>query len=114
MKLQPNHELNASARPCPAAPPESPAASSPPDTFISKHELAARLKKTVRTIENWQRRGILPYVKCSHSVLFKWADVEAHLQNHFRVCSSPPHETKPAPAGKRPRRRNRKDNACTS
>jgi hypothetical protein len=32
--------------------------------LISRHELARRLKKSLRTINYWQRRGILPYVKC--------------------------------------------------
>ena len=53
--------------------------------FLTKEELAKRLKKTVRTIENWQRKGILPFVKAGHSVLFNWPDVKAHLQGHFRV-----------------------------
>ena len=57
-----------------------------PEGYITKEEVAKRLKKTVRTVENWQRRGILPFVKAGRSVLFKWADVEAHLQEHFRVC----------------------------
>ena len=57
-----------------------------PEGYITKDEMARRLKKTVRTIENWQRRGIVPFVKAGHSVLFKWTDVEAHLQTNFRVC----------------------------
>ena len=54
--------------------------------YLTKEEVAKRLKKTVRTVENWQRRGIVPFVKAGRSVLFKWADVEAHLQSNFRVC----------------------------
>jgi excisionase family DNA binding protein len=54
--------------------------------YITKAEVARRLKKTVRTIENWQRRGAIPFVKVGRSVLFKWADVEAHLHDNFRVC----------------------------
>ncbi len=54
--------------------------------YITKEEVAKRLKKTVRTIENWQARGIVPFVKAGRSVLFKWADVEGHLQSNFRVC----------------------------
>src|SRR2546422_6572754 len=58
-----------------------------PPEFLSKEELALRLKRTVRTVEVWQKRGILPYVKCENTVLFNWADVVAHLQNNYRVCS---------------------------
>src|SRR5688572_6448986 len=54
--------------------------------YITKQEVARRLKKTVRTVENWQRRGYIPFIKAGHSVLFDWPDVEAHLQKNFRVC----------------------------
>ena len=54
--------------------------------YLTKEEVAKLLKKTVRTIENWQRRGILPFVKVGRSVLFNWADVQAHIQSNFRVC----------------------------
>jgi excisionase family DNA binding protein len=53
--------------------------------YLTKEELAKRLKKTVRTIENWQRRGILPFVKAGRSVLFNWVDVKRHLHSNFRV-----------------------------
>jgi excisionase family DNA binding protein len=54
--------------------------------FIEKPELARRLGKTIRTIDNWMHRGILPYYKIGRSVAFKWSDVETHLAQHFRVC----------------------------
>jgi len=54
--------------------------------YITKQEVARRLKKTVRTVENWQRRGYIPFIKAGRSVLFDWPDVEAHLQKNFRVC----------------------------
>jgi excisionase family DNA binding protein len=54
--------------------------------YITKEEVARRLKKTVRTIENWQRRGYIPFIKAGRSVLFDWDDVVTHLQKHFRVC----------------------------
>jgi excisionase family DNA binding protein len=51
-----------------------------PEGFITKEEVAKRLKKTVRTVENWQRKGILPFVKAERSVLFRWSDVVGHLE----------------------------------
>ncbi len=56
------------------------------EEYITKDEVARRLKKTARTIENWQRRGYIPFVKAGKSVIYKWSDVEAHLQQNFRVC----------------------------
>jgi excisionase family DNA binding protein len=60
----------------------------PCEEFISKREVASRLKMTVRNVSKWQRRGIIPYIKCGRAVLFKWADVEAHLKQAF---SANPH-----------------------
>jgi excisionase family DNA binding protein len=57
-----------------------------PEGYITKEEVARRLKKAVRTIENWQRKGLLPFVKMERSVLFSWPDVVEHLQRNFRVC----------------------------
>jgi len=57
-----------------------------PEGFINKAEVARRLNKRVRTIDNWMKRGILPYYKLGRSVVFKWSEVEKHLQGNFRVC----------------------------
>ena len=53
--------------------------------YITKNEVARRLKKSARTVENWQRRGIIPFVKTGHSVLFNWHVVQTHLDRHFGV-----------------------------
>ena len=59
------------------------------DCFISKVEVARRLGKTARTVEQWMRRGVIPYIKIGKgrraSVLFKWTDIEAHLKANFGV-----------------------------
>ncbi|MGA9776768.1 MAG: helix-turn-helix domain-containing protein [Verrucomicrobiia bacterium] len=57
------------------------------DNYISKAEVAARLGMTARTIEHWMQRGIIPYLKIGRgrraTVLFKWAEIEAHLKANF-------------------------------
>ena len=58
----------------------------PSDVLLSKREVAGRLRITVRTVENWQQRGILPFVKVGKIVLFHWPDVLEHLRENFRVC----------------------------
>lgn len=59
------------------------------DYFISKADVAARLGKTTRTVEQWMLRGIIPYIKIGKgrraTVLFKWADIETHLKKNFGV-----------------------------
>ena len=64
----------------------APPASEPRDEMLTKKELSVRLKITVRTVENWQRRGLLPFVKISKVVLFYWPDVVEHLKSNFQVC----------------------------
>ena len=56
------------------------------DEMLTKGELAAKLKVTIRTIENWQRDGFLPYIKISSVVLFHWPEVLEHLKANFKVC----------------------------
>ena len=59
------------------------------ERYLSKMEVAARLGMTVRTVEHWMRRGIIPYVKIGKgrraTVLFKWAEIEVHLKKCFGV-----------------------------
>jgi hypothetical protein len=56
------------------------------DVMLTKQELAARLKVTGRTIGNWQREGLLPYLKISSVILFDWREVREHLNANFKVC----------------------------
>jgi hypothetical protein len=82
--------------------PRKPRLHSPPEGFISKHELARRLQKSIRTISYWQRCGILPYVKCQRSVYYDWSAVTAHLARNFRVCRKPSQtNTNPSPTDTR-------------
>jgi len=55
------------------------------EEFISKKELAWRLRVTVRTISNWQRRGLVPFVKCRRAIYYDWHGVAAHLRGRARV-----------------------------
>jgi len=57
-----------------------------PEGFIGKAEVARRLNKTIRTVDNWMNSGILPYYKIGRSVEFKWSDVESHLRQTCRVA----------------------------
>ena len=56
------------------------------EPFIGKPEVARRLGKTVRTVDNWMRRGMLPYYKCGRTVAFRWSDVQGFMREQFRVC----------------------------
>ena len=60
----------------------------PVEEFIDKPEVARRLKKQVRTVDNWMACGILPYYKIGRSVSFKWSEIETSLAKKCRVCRS--------------------------
>ena len=59
--------------------------SSTAEPFIEKPEVGKRLGMRPRTIDDWMKRGLLPYYKVGRSVRFKWSEVEAHLAANCRV-----------------------------
>ena len=50
------------------------------DDLLVKREVAAKLKRSVRTVDTWMKAGKLPYIKLGKTVLFRWADVLEKLQ----------------------------------
>lgn len=53
--------------------------------FITKPEVAKRLGKTLRTVDNWMSRGLLPYYKIGRSINFRLSEVQIHLAQTTRV-----------------------------
>lgn len=85
-KLTPNtiSETEGPAISAPAVP--SRPAENSQEELISREELARRLHKSIRTIANWQRRGLIPFVKIENSTWFIWPAVLAHVQSNLRGC----------------------------
>jgi hypothetical protein len=52
--------------------------------ILNKSQLARRLHKCQRTVDEWMRQGRLPYLKVGKAVLFRWSQVLEKL-NAFRV-----------------------------
>jgi excisionase family DNA binding protein len=61
----------------------------PAEQYISKKEVAFRLGRDVRTIDNWMREGKLPFYKIGRAVAFRWSEVQSFLVANFRVCRKP-------------------------
>jgi len=59
--------------------------SEPGDEILTKREVAARLKVSVRTIEQWQHDGHVPYLRISGVLLFHWPTVVKHLVEKFQI-----------------------------
>jgi predicted DNA-binding transcriptional regulator AlpA len=66
---------------------EKPALPTPPEVecYIDKAELARRLGRTVRSVDTYMAEGIVPFYKLGRTVAFKWSEVDAYLQSHYRV-----------------------------
>jgi excisionase family DNA binding protein len=56
------------------------------EPFIDKAEVAKRLGKKPRTVDIWMKRGLLPFYKIGHSVMFRWSEVQDHLARTCKVC----------------------------
>lgn len=56
------------------------------EPYIDKKEVARRLGLRGRTVDDWMRRGLLPFYKPGHFVRFRWSEVQAHLRQICHVC----------------------------
>ena len=87
-KLTPNRMNETEGPACP--PPTATSGPAPADEgLISREELARRLHKSVRTIANWQRRGVIPFVKIENSTWFDWPAVIAYLGTRSPIRPTP-------------------------
>jgi predicted DNA-binding transcriptional regulator AlpA len=73
--------LSPERRGCEAAPTDT--ATEP---YINKREVARRMGRTTRTVDNLMRRGLIPYYKLGYSVAFRWSEIQSHLAQTCRVC----------------------------
>jgi excisionase family DNA binding protein len=54
--------------------------------LLRKEQIADWLQVTTRTIDDYMRKGLLPFYKIGRTVRFKLADVDAHLKGNCRVA----------------------------
>ena len=55
------------------------------EPLVDKATVARHLSVEVRSVDNYMKRGILPYYKFGRSVRFKLSDVDAVANERFRV-----------------------------
>ena len=53
--------------------------------MIQKCEVAKRLNKSTRWVENYCKSGIIPFIKIGRSVFFNWDDVTESLEANSSV-----------------------------
>jgi excisionase family DNA binding protein len=55
------------------------------EAFITTEELSHRLRCSVGTIQNWRRKGLLPWIASpGRLVLFSWPDVREAMRRRQR------------------------------
>jgi excisionase family DNA binding protein len=55
------------------------------ENLLTKEQVAQRLQVTTRTLESYQRKGRVPFLKIGRTVRFSWSDVQRHLRDNCRV-----------------------------
>jgi excisionase family DNA binding protein len=53
--------------------------------MLTKDQVAERLQITRRTLEEWCKRGLLPYFKFGRTVRFDPGDLSAVMDKNFRI-----------------------------
>jgi excisionase family DNA binding protein len=54
--------------------------------LLTKTESAQYCQVQTRTIDNWMKRGLIPYYKIGKSVRFRIDDIQTHLDKNCRVA----------------------------
>ena len=54
--------------------------------YVNKARVADKFGVTVRTVDDWMRRGLLTYYKIGRTVRFKFEDLDEHLRRTCRVA----------------------------
>lgn len=57
--------------------------------LLTKEQLAKRANVSLRTIETWMSRKLVPHIKIKKTVRFIWPDVEQTLKRGFGVGYGP-------------------------
>jgi hypothetical protein len=52
---------------------------------LTKRQLALRMNVSIRTVESWMQKKLIPYVKIKKTIRFIWPDVEESLRRNFGV-----------------------------
>ena len=61
------------------------------EPYINKRQVARRMGRTVRSVNNLMRRGMIPYYKLGHCVVFRWSEIQSHLARTCRVVRPTDH-----------------------
>lgn len=55
------------------------------ERWVGKKEVAEHFKISVRTVDNWMKRRLLPYIRTGRNVRFKLSEAEETINRCFKV-----------------------------
>jgi excisionase family DNA binding protein len=55
------------------------------ESWKSKKQMAAHFNVSTRTIDEWMRKGYLPYFRIGRQVRFKKSDVDEAMNRNFKI-----------------------------
>ena len=55
------------------------------ERWVGKKDVAKHFKISVRTTENWMKRGLLPYIRNGRNVRFKLSEAEETISRCIKV-----------------------------
>jgi len=65
--------------------PHKPNVLSSPEGWVRKKDVAKHLSVSLRTVDNWIRKGYLPHVRLGYrKIFFKLSDVDESLKRRFQ------------------------------
>jgi excisionase family DNA binding protein len=55
------------------------------ERWVNKKDVAQHFKISVRTVENWMKRGLLPYIRTGKNVRFKLSEADETVNRRIKV-----------------------------
>ena len=57
----------------------------PPPEFIKRSELSRRISVSIKTIDLWRSKGILPAYKIGGVILFDWQEIRLMIKANVEI-----------------------------
>jgi len=55
------------------------------EQWVTKRDVAEHFKISVRTVENWMKKGLLPYIRLGKGVRFKLSEADETINRSIKV-----------------------------
>src|SRR5262249_40116113 len=59
----------------------------PAEGWVGKKHVAQHFNVSVRTVDNWMNKGLIPYIRIGRSLRLKLSDVDEAMNRRVRIAS---------------------------